>query len=210
MKPRRLFLFTLSLFGSMACSPCPALADAPADPGQTKPTVHDQVYAFEHKLLPGWVHKSEGAFYSDLEKGETKQLFEAATEIVGKDFADGIKIRKINLPDGILITFPKPNEAPECFYAAVLKDGSEYHYVTLELSEIFLSDGTKSFLCEWASDGSHLDFGPRKYDDEAHFLSELGDRLKKSSDQPSPAAKTTVTPPAPTDTHQPEENPSAK
>src|SRR5579862_539847 len=196
MKPRRFFLIVLSLIGGMAFAPRPARAEAPADPSQAKPTAHDRVYYFEHKIVPAWVHKSEGAFYSDLEHGETKQLFETAMEIVGKDFADGIKIRKIDKPDGVLITFPKPREAPECFFAAILKDGSAYHYVTLELGEDMMGDGSKTFLCEWASDGSHLDFGPRKYDDEARFLSELEDRRKKGPDRAPPAAPTSHMPPA--------------
>jgi hypothetical protein len=202
MKACRSLLIAFSLIGSMALFPRPAWADAPADPSQTKPAVHDRVYYFEHKLLPAWVHKSEGAFYSDLGKGETKHLFEAATEVIGKDFSGGIKIRKIERLNGFLIAFPKPEEAPECFFAAVLKDGPQYHYVTLELSENFAGDGTKAFLCEWASNGDHLDYGPRKFADEAHFLAELEDRQKKGPDQVRPAARTSPMPPAPQDSPQ--------
>ena len=202
MKPRRFVLVALSLIGSLALSPRPARADGPADPSQAKAAVHDRVYYFEHKILPAWVHKSEGAFYADLVQGDTKKLTEAATEIIGKDFADGIKIRKIDKSDGVLITFPKPKEAPECFFAAVLKDGSAYHYVTLELGENLLNDGTQTFFCERASNGSHLDFGPRKFADEAHFLSELEDRQKKNTPQAPAAILTPATPPAPKDSHQ--------
>ncbi|HXA80740.1 MAG TPA: hypothetical protein VNV14_05660 [Opitutaceae bacterium] len=204
MKTCRSLLIALSLIGSLSFLPHFALADAPANPPQKEPTESDRVYYFEHKLLPNWVHKSEGAFYSDLAQGNTKQLTDAATEIIGKDFSDGIKIRKIDKTDGILITFPKPKEPPQCFFAAVLKDGSEYHYVTLELGEDITGDGSsKAFLCEWANNGDHLDFGPRKYNDEAHFLSELEDRLKKGPDQAPPAAQIPATPPAPQDSHEP-------
>jgi hypothetical protein len=210
MKSCRSLLIALSLIGSLSFLPHFALADAPANPGQKEPTESDRVYYFEHKLLPGWVHKSEGAFYSDLEQGNTKQLTDAATEILGKDFADGIKIRKIDKPDGVLIAFPKPKEAPQCFFAAVLKDGSEYHYVTLELGEDIASDGSKTFLCEWANNGDHLDFGPRKYDDEAHFLSELEDRVEKGTPPKPGAILTPATPPAPKDSHEPEGSLSTK
>jgi hypothetical protein len=203
MKTCRSLLIALSLIGSLSFSPRPAWADAPAGPAQKEPAEHQQVYYFEHKLLPGWVHNSDGAFYSDLGQGKPRQMYEAATQIIGKDFADGIKIRKIDKPDGFLITFPKPKEAPECFFAAVLKDGSQYHYVTLELGEDLLSDGSKTFLCEWASDGSHLDFGPRKFDDEAHFLSELEDRLQKGTPQKPGAIQIPATPAAEKDSHQP-------
>jgi hypothetical protein len=200
MKTCRSLLIALSLIGSLSFLPHFALADAPANPGQKEPTAQERVYHFEHKLLPAWVHKSEGAFYADLAQGDTKRLTEAATEIIGKDFADGIKIRKIEKPDGVLITFPKPKEAPECFFAAVLKDGSEYHYVTLELGENILDDGAKTFLCEWSSEGSHLDFGPRKYDDEAHFLSELEVRVEKGTPPKPGAILTPATPPTAQDT----------
>jgi hypothetical protein len=83
-----------------------------------------------------------------------------------------------------------------------LKDGSQYHYVTLEIDEDILGNGTKAFLCEWTSDGSHLDYGPRKFDDEAHFLSEL-DRLKKGPDQARPAAWTSPITPASKNSRQP-------
>jgi hypothetical protein len=201
MKTCRSFLIALSLIGSVAFSPRLALAEAPASPSQPEPTAHQRIYYFEHKILPAWVHKSEGAFYSDLGHGETQQLTDTATRVIGKDFANGIKIRKIDKPDGFLIAFPKPKEAPECFFAAVLKDGSEYHYVTLELGEDIVGDGAKTFLCEWASDGRHLDYGPRKFDDEAHFLSELEDRLKKDTPQAPAAILTPATPPAPKESH---------
>jgi hypothetical protein len=206
MKSRRSLLIALSLIGGMALLPRPAWADASAKPNLKEPTESDRVYYFEHKLLPAWVHKSEGAFYSDLGQGDTKRLTDAATEIIGKDFADGIKIRKIDKPDGVLITFPKPKEPPECFFAAVLKDGSQYHYMTLELDEDIMGNGTKAFLCEWASDGGHLDYGPRKFADEAHFLSELGDRLQKVTPQAPAATPTPATPPLSQVWHASEDN----
>ncbi|MDE3083875.1 MAG: hypothetical protein KGJ37_01480 [Verrucomicrobiota bacterium] len=189
MKIPRMFLLWLPLIGSMTFLLLPASAQEPAGSNSKEPTAQQRVYYFEHRILPAWVHKSDGAFFSDLEQGDTKRLTEVAAELVGKDFAGEIKVRRIDAPTGILIVFPKPKKMPECFFAAVLKDGQHYRYVTLELTDDLFGDGTKSCLCEWSSGGDHLNFGPRKFTDEASFLSELKDRSHKETN-PSPAAVT--------------------
>ncbi|HTQ30809.1 MAG TPA: hypothetical protein VMI53_06325 [Opitutaceae bacterium] len=187
MKRRRAFLFSLALLGLSAGPLLPVRADETPDYLRKEPTVHDRIYAFEHRILPAWVHQSEGAFYADLEQGHHEQLTETATKLGGSDFAAGIKIRRIDEPAGFLITFPAPQTMPECYFAAVLKDGGQYRYVTLELTEDLFNDGTKTCLCEWSRDGSHLNFGPRKFADEASFLAELKDRAGQKA-APKPAA----------------------
>ncbi|HZP59492.1 MAG TPA: hypothetical protein VFB27_04135 [Opitutaceae bacterium] len=164
-------------------------ADEPTDYLRKEPTAHDRIYTFEHGILPGWVHKSNGAFYDDLAQGQTGQLVKAGAQVVGDDFAAGIKVRKIDDPAGFLITFPQPKDMTECYFAAVLKNGEQYRYVTLELTEDLLNDGTKTCLCEWSPEGDHLNFGPRKFADEANFIAELKERAGDKS-PPAPAAVT--------------------
>ncbi len=179
----KLFRICLLLLISGVAFPFRAVfaLEEPASSTQQGPTPHQRAYYFEHKLLPLWVHKTNGAFFDDLQHGEIQKLTEAATQIAGKDFAGGIHVRKISeLTDTVLIVFPAPRETPECFFAAVQKTGAQYRYFTLESGEDILSNGTKSFLCEWSGDGRHLDFGPRKFDDEASFISELKNRSNKT------------------------------
>jgi len=176
------------LFVSIAWALALGVSRAPAEssPGEkpAEPTQHQKVYYFEHQLLPKWVHKSDGAFFEDLASGATGRLSAAATKIVGKPFADALHVRVIEKDRVVLLTFAKPGQPPECFYAALIKNGTTYRYLTLEADEDITGQGVKAFYCEWTSEGSHSDFGPRRYDDEASFLEELGKEKEKPATPP--------------------------
>lgn len=170
------------------------LAESP-EPQSKEPSLHQKIYFFEHRLLPNWVHSPDGAFFADLEKGSTDLMSKAATDIIGKEFADAIHVKGIEKDRIVLLQFPKPKEAPECFYAAVIKSGSAYRYITLEMGDDLMKQGVKTFLCEWKSDGQHADYGPRQYDDEEHFVSEVTKLIQEdagqiSTEKPKPAEST--------------------
>jgi hypothetical protein len=168
-------------------------AAEPPPAAQVKgPTQHQKIYFFEHRLLPKWVHHSKGAFFEDLASGSTTKMVEAATEIVGKDFADALHVEVAQRGKIILLLFPKPNKTAECYFAAVIKTSSGYRYLTLEADEDIMKQGVKAFYCEWTSSGAHLDFGPRRYDDEADFLTEV----TKEKNDASTAVGATFVPPS--------------
>lgn len=140
---------------------------------EAEPTPHQRVYYFEHTLLPKWTHHSNGVFFAHLSQNSLAPLLEAATEIVGAEFAQQLVVRVLPDANRILLTFQAPRDPPLCFFALVEKDGAAFRYLTLEKTEDFLGNGTKSVVGEWTADGRHLNQGPRLYDDEASFLAEL-------------------------------------
>jgi hypothetical protein len=180
---RSICLFCLLWATITAASPVTVAAD------EKKPeelTISQRTYYFEHRLLPKWTHGSKGAFFADLRSGDTARIKAAAAEIVGKEFADKLTVRP--LPDSrrVLLTFQAPSEPPLCFFAIIEKDGEVFHYITLELTEDILSDGTKSVVGEWSVDGGHLNRGGRKYSDADSFLAEMAIKPKEA-DQSSKA-----------------------
>ena len=69
-----------------------------------------------------------------------------------------------------LMTFPKPNVVPECFYAILYIDRSGYDYYTLELdfgSGIIFKEGGGIICGQRGS--SHLNYGRRCKDDLREF-----------------------------------------
>ncbi|MFI5335901.1 MAG: hypothetical protein ACHQ5A_03910 [Opitutales bacterium] len=177
---QRLVWITILALGGLAAGiradePKPAQS-APAEQKPAELTPLQRHYYFEHQLLPRWTHGSKGAFYADLVQGRTERLIEAATEIVGREFAAALKVRPLTAPEGVLLVFPRPDEVPECFAAAVLRDGDGFRYFTLEKGEDIMKDGTKAFLCEWRKQEGkpfHANLGPRHYDDAEKFVEEL-------------------------------------
>ena len=173
---------------------------------QKEPTPHQRVYYFEHRLLPKWTEQSAGAFLDDLQAGKNDLLLKAATDIAGAEFAQAIKVHVLTEPSGAVISFPKPKQPPECFFAAIVRDGDHGRYFALEADEDLMNNGTKAFLCEWSGE-SHLNLGPRSYDDEAHFIDDVRQIMGKKGGQPpkdAPAAATTpVAPTAPPAAPQP-------
>jgi hypothetical protein len=142
-----------------------------------EPTLHDKVYRFEHRLLGQWVHGSKGAFFAELLTGDSKVMRGAATRIVGEEFAQKIAVRALPEKERVLITFAPPAEAPECFCALVVKVGEGYRYLTLEKTRDLLNNGFRSVVGEWIAEGTHRNFGPRKYSDAEQFLAEMDAKL---------------------------------
>ena len=138
-----------------------------------EPTFHQKVYYFEHQLLPEWTHQTKGEFFSDLSKGKLDRITEAATDIVGKDFAQKLSVRTLPGSSRVLIKFEEPGEPPLCFFALVEKRGDAFRYFTLERTEDIFEDGTRSVFGEWDGQGAHMNLGTRKYSDEEHFLADI-------------------------------------
>lgn len=163
-----------------------------------EPTPKQRMYYFEHRLLPKWVFGSNGAFYEDLQSGHSEKLKAAAASVVGKEFADKLQVEVQPNKHEVLITFDPPKDMPMCYFILIDKTEAGFSFRTLELTEDTFNKGIKTMVCGWAADGSHQNFGPRKYIDAASFLAEPKDRspaitttipAKKENQEPSATAK---------------------
>jgi len=149
-------------------------AVATESPSEAKPpTSHQKIYAFEHRVMPRWTHQTKGAFYEDMRKGLPVRLVDAAREIAGDEFANHIKVSNVATPEGVLVAFHEPEDAPLCFFVFIMKTEEGFRYLTLEKSIDITGDGTTSALCEWSYDGRHMNFGPRTYTDSKKFLVDI-------------------------------------
>jgi hypothetical protein len=145
-----------------------------ADPvSSDNASIHQKIYQFQHRLLPKWIHESKGAFFDDLMQGKTGRFIEAATKIVGEEFAKEIRIRKYHEAKGVLLVFQPPNEPPECSFIYIVKADDGFRFFTYEKSADIFREGDKGVVGEWTADGTHLNIGSRKYDDADSFVSEL-------------------------------------
>ncbi len=138
-----------------------------------KPTLHDKVYYFQHRLLPKWTFNSKGAFFNDLMHDRHEKLKKAAIKIVGEDFRKKITIRKYIDVDGVLLTFPTPKEAAECYFIYIARDENEFSFYTYEKTADLLGSGHKGAVCGWSPDMTHINYGFRKYDDAASFVADI-------------------------------------
>ena len=98
-----------------------AMAATEADASSKEPTPHQKIYSFEHRLMPRWTHQTKGAFYEDIRKGLPSQLVSAARKIAGDEFARQIAVSNTDAPEGVLVTFQEPEDAPLCFFAFIMK-----------------------------------------------------------------------------------------
>ncbi|GEM_PF-2781511 len=110
-----ILLLSLPLFTSVTSTEQKNEPDAISKTDQG-PSLKDRIYFFQHRLLPGWTFNSDGAFYKDLMSGNEIRVKAAATEMVSPEFAEGISIKPINESKGVLITFPKPDNMPDCYF----------------------------------------------------------------------------------------------
>jgi hypothetical protein len=159
-----------------------------------KPTTHQKIYSFQHRILPKWTHQTNGAFYKDLRAGLPAQLVEAAREVVGSDFAKQMAATNVTTPEGVLVTFSEPPDAPLCFFVFIMKTEQGFRYLTLEKSIDIAEDGTKSALCEWAKAGQHKYYGSRNYTDSKNFLADVTTLLQRPEKSASGSVPPAATP----------------
>lgn len=157
-------------------APAPAASDAaPAAPAA--PTLHRRTYELQHRLIPNWVHKSEGAFYTALVVGDLARLREVAGELVSPDYAAGIKVTAYPALEGVLIEYPAPLTPPLCYFAfvhATGKSSTGYEIYTYEKTmKIPGLDSGYGVVGGWTPDGKHLNLGGRDYQDAESFVRDL-------------------------------------
>lgn len=162
--------------------------NAPVE-AQHEPSPQERRYHFEHRLLPKWTHTTDGAFFSDLREGQPRRLIEAAADIVSSDYAAAIKVTPLSDENRVLISFAPPEDMAACYHVLIVRSDEGYRYLTLELTEDMLGDGTRSVFGGWTAEGGHRNFGARKYSDAESFVRDAATDL--------PAAPVATMDPAP-------------
>ena len=145
---------------------------------KAEPSHHDRIYYFQHRLLPDWVHNSNGQFFSDLESGIHSKILDAAKEIVDVEFSEALRIESIPEKKAHLITFQTPIETPECFFILIKKEDKGFAFYTLEKSFDLFGKGYQSVVGMWTPEGVHLNLGERKYITLDEFLDEILSKKK--------------------------------
>ncbi|MEO6278359.1 hypothetical protein [Roseateles sp.] len=184
-------LLSLGLLG-----PCAAADEVAAPPAaaaseaaKPAPTLHSRIYQLQHRLIPGWVHKSSGAFYTALVVGDLTRLRAVAGELVSPEYAAGIKVTPYPDLEGVLIEYPKPLTPPLCYFAFVranAKSSSGYDIYTYEKTVSLPGmEAVYGVVGTWSADGNqHSNMGGREYKDAESFVRDL-----KLDKQPSKTAE---------------------
>jgi hypothetical protein len=175
-------LLSLCLLGP--CLAADSATDAPAPPASAAseaakpgPTLHQRTYQLQHRLIPNWVHKSAGAFYTALVIGDLTRLREAATELVSAEYAAGIKVTPYPPLEGVLIEYPTPLTAPLCYFAFVhmnARSSTGYEIYTYEKTMTLPGlDAGYGVVGTWSATGTHGNLGGRNYQDAESFIRDL-------------------------------------
>ncbi|MEN7972741.1 MAG: hypothetical protein ABFR47_02780 [Verrucomicrobiota bacterium] len=168
MKKLLIFLTTASLFSSAVFGAVVSGKDE-----ESAATRHDKIYHFEHRLLPGWVHNTEGHFFADLASGIPEPMIDAAKEVDGAEFVKSLKLKSYPAEKAYVIVFQQPAQASECYYAIIKKEAKGYSYYILERGVDLFGVGGDSFVCMWTKDLVHTNLGVREYNDLDSFIKEV-------------------------------------
>ena len=179
----------------LALASCPIIAaDSPAPAATEEPTPHQKLYYFEHRLLPKWAHRTQGAFYADLLAGRVERLQEAARAIVGLEHAGALTVEAVAAPAGILLTFAAPAERGDCYFAFVAKVGEGYRYFTYEKAMSITGQDIAACVGEWGEDGGHRNFGFRKEKAREEFLQAIAGLLSDTTIAPNAVTRPSAAP----------------
>lgn len=149
------------------------------------------VYVLQHRTLPAFVFRSDGAFFADLIAGQHDILRQVVVDTLGADYFNGMKFTPHSSGGAVFISFPEPQGMPECHHVAVVRatDG-KFRYFTLEKTLDLPGTGIKTALCEWTADGAHVNGGFRTYTDFARFRTEVERLLRNPQAELDAAAIT--------------------
>jgi hypothetical protein len=139
---------------------------------QQEPSLNDRIYYFQHRLLPGWTFKSNGAFFKDIMSGDSSKIKAAASKIISPEYAEKISVKPIRESNGVLITFPEPENVPDCYFVLIRQVDNKYMYITYEKTMNIADEGFAGAVCGWSSEGTHSNYGFQKYTDPESFISD--------------------------------------
>lgn len=166
-------LLVIILFSISACVTTNNSATMPVknpDSKQTEPSLNQRIYYFQHKLLPKWTFETNGAFFKDIMAGNIEKLKTTAAKLISTEYADSIAVKSISKYNGTLIVFQKPSSMADCYFVFIREVDSNFIYVTYEKTMDFTNEGFIGVVGSWATDGSHHNHGPRKYNDPDSFI----------------------------------------
>lgn len=173
-KMMRIWLVTLMVALLAACAATPPIQPSDFEPeaAEEELTEHDRIYYYQHRLLPMWLHDSDGAFFNDLKAGELEHLLNAAAEIIDPEYANAIEVQPLLEQNAALILFPEPKTALLCYFVLVRELDEGYAYYTYE--RVIDNDrGIVGIVGAWDSEESRYNLGPRAYRDAASFVEDL-------------------------------------
>lgn len=139
---------------------------------------HKSVYYLQHRILPDWTYNSDGKFYKELLTGDSKSLRGITTDLLSSQYAEALKIEHRPEAKGVLITFPKPQEAPECYFAFIISIGNKYKYYTYEKTFQLEGSDVSAMVCSWTKEG-HLNHGGRTYTTADEFVADIAKMSKE-------------------------------
>lgn len=155
------------------------------------PKPRPQHYFYAHRVLPTLFFQNPQQFLSILTNDGLAFLRffwdrtfenESADDIVPPD---GMNYETRALEDGTIITIielPEPDRVAEAYFVApVFREVAEQplmRYFTLELGASALDNRKRTVLCEWTSDGKHLNFGDGPEPKSKAFLDAILARLQ--------------------------------
>ena len=134
-----------------------------------------RVYFLQHKVIPKWLFDSDGTFYREIKAGNIDGFVLRAADIVGQHYANEVVFTPIDGNDAVLITFPEPTSAANCFFALLQRDNNVFTYTTYEKSiDLFgLGDEIVGVVGGWNAEGGHENFGPRGYKTSTEFVNDI-------------------------------------
>ena len=132
-----------------------------------------KIYYFQHQLIGEWVFDSDGAFFFDLINGNVARFLDAATQMLDSEYAEGIAIRPLVDHQAVLLIFPTPEAAPNCYFALIKKEGEQYQYYTYEKTLNLWQEPYYGVVGSWDAEGNHENHGPRHYQTEQAFLDDM-------------------------------------
>jgi hypothetical protein len=104
--------------------------------------------------------------------GNVTRVKAAATEMISPEFAEGISVKPMSESNGVLITFPKPDNMPECYFVLIRQVDKKFMYITYEKTMDISNEGLIGAVCGWSSEGTHNNYGFQKYTDPDSFVSD--------------------------------------
>ena len=165
------FLFLLLLVG---CAATTVKTEEPVAAALDSETVSrplsKRIYYLQHKVISKWVFESSGAFFADLQAGNTVRLLSVAERIVTPEYAQGVTVTPVDGKEAVLIRFPEPTSPANCFFALIEKTNDGFSYYTYEKTLNLGEYNVAGVLGGWDQQGQHSNYGPRSYKTFAEFI----------------------------------------
>ena len=173
-----------------------------------------QAYLFAHRALPVLAFADPGKVFSILSSGDGERFLHDAWENIGRHCDSDAQQRPAEglaysvSPTGktglvAAVKLPEPEQAGEAYFVAIFgrfatpdePDPKALEWVrmfTLELAEHPVTGVPCTMLCEWTSEGKHVNYGEGPGAEESEFieavLNLLWEQKERAEQPPEPQA----------------------